>query len=80
MSALHRLAIALGVPPDYRDGLGQIRDVPAATLRAVCATLGYPAADDAAAQAAFERLERARWAELAPPVVESTLLWERVQK
>src|SRR5262245_25712020 len=52
MSAPHRLAVALGVPPDYRDALGQIREVPARTLQTICAALGHPVADEAAAQAA----------------------------
>jgi (1->4)-alpha-D-glucan 1-alpha-D-glucosylmutase len=69
MSALRRLASALGVPPDYRDALGQIREVPSATLRAVCAALGYPAADDDAAEAALEQIEAARWTALLPPVM-----------
>ena len=46
---LRRLAGALGVPATYRDATGRMRDVPAASLRAMCAALGFEATDDAAA-------------------------------
>jgi (1->4)-alpha-D-glucan 1-alpha-D-glucosylmutase len=69
MTALTRLAEALGIGRAYHDAFGQHREVPAETLRAACATLGFDAGDDAAAEQALAALHLEQWSELAPPVI-----------
>jgi (1->4)-alpha-D-glucan 1-alpha-D-glucosylmutase len=66
---LRRLAGALGIPATYRDASGRMRDVPATSLRAVCAVLGFDASDEAAAQSSLASFTRARSAEFLPPVI-----------
>lgn len=69
MTALARLAEALGIGRDYHDAFGRHREVPPETLRAACATLGFPARDEAAAERALAELHLAQWSELVPPVI-----------
>ena len=69
MDALSRLAEALGIGRAYHDAFGQYRAVPAETFRAACATLGFAADDEAAAERALEAVHVEQWSELAPPVI-----------
>jgi (1->4)-alpha-D-glucan 1-alpha-D-glucosylmutase len=66
---VRRLAGALGVPEAYRDASGRMRDVPETSLRAVCAALGFDAADEAAARHSLASFAHAQAAEFVPPVI-----------
>lgn len=69
MDALSRLAEALGIARSYHDAFGRHRDVPEATLRGICAALGFPAQDEAGAELSLSRYRAESGATLAPPVV-----------
>ena len=66
---LRQLAGALGVPAIYRDASGQMRDVPATSLRAVCGALGFEAQDEASVLRSLDLLPRAQSKEFLPPVI-----------
>ena len=66
--ALETLAERLGIEPAYRDVRGEIVHTTTETRRRLLAALGVPAPDEAAAEAALERLDRESWRRPLPPV------------
>lgn len=66
---LRALAAAHGVATDFWDFTGQHRAVGAATIRAVLAALGVPAADPGQVRAALAEHELGPWREVLPPSV-----------
>lgn len=67
-SALARLAEALGIGLEYWDASGRHYAVGAGTIRALAAGFGWPAADDAAAEAALAGLTERRSRRVLDPV------------
>jgi 4-alpha-glucanotransferase len=63
------LAKLYGIERSYRDIWGRRHLTSAASERALLATMGVPAADDAEVEASLAAAERAAWREPLPPVV-----------
>ena len=59
-TALHRLADELGLLRQYVSAADETRTVADASLRALCAALGFPADTDAAAEQSLSRLQTSR--------------------
>ncbi|NBB82208.1 MAG: 4-alpha-glucanotransferase, partial [Alphaproteobacteria bacterium] len=68
MTALDRLADAVGIEPGYHDIWGQWRPVSDTAKRAILDALGLPAADEAAVETSLARLARRRWDRVVDPV------------
>jgi 4-alpha-glucanotransferase len=73
MAALRDLARAAGLDPEYRSWRGEAAassdDALIATLRALAPDLGIAFETASDAPAALRALDRARWSEIAPPVM-----------
>jgi len=68
MTALLRLAEAVGLDTGWHDIWGAWQEVSPETLRAILAALGLPAADEAEAAASLAALTRRRWGRSVDPV------------
>ncbi len=67
--ALLRLAEHFGIATEYADIWGHVHPTSDDTRRALLHAMGVDAADDARAEAAWQRTQEARWAEVLPPVL-----------
>ncbi|HEY0521973.1 MAG TPA: DUF3459 domain-containing protein [Stellaceae bacterium] len=67
-AALDELAERMGIEPEFRDARGRMVRATAETKRSLLAAMGVEAADETAARAALEALERADWERPLPPV------------
>lgn len=67
--ALERLADRMGIELEFRDARGAIVRASRETQRRLLAAMGVDAADEGAATAALEVLDRAEWERPLPPVV-----------
>ncbi len=67
--ALLRLAELHGIAPDYRDTQGRTNLASQATLRALLATMGIPAATEAEVEHALAAHGEQRWRQTCAPVV-----------
>ena len=68
-TALDRLALQLGIEPEYETATGEVRHVPLETKRNLMAAMGYPVASEADAELVLERLETSARANPLPPVI-----------
>ncbi|MEQ8964336.1 MAG: 4-alpha-glucanotransferase [Azospirillaceae bacterium] len=68
MTALLRLAEAVGLDTGWHDIWGVWQEVSPETLRTILAALGLPAADEAEAAASLAALTRRRWGRSVDPV------------
>jgi 4-alpha-glucanotransferase len=68
MTALEALASRCGIVAAFTDARGERRSTSAEMQRALLAAMGIAAADDAAARASLEELERREWHSALPPV------------
>jgi len=66
---LQRLAQTAGVAIAYRDAWKNQRRVSPETLRAILGAMGFAAASEDDIAASLDRLERAQWRSLLPPLV-----------
>lgn len=67
--ALDELADRMGIELEFRDARGQMSRASQKTKRELLAAMGVEAADEAAAIAALEMLDRAEWQRPLPPVL-----------
>ena len=65
---LDRLALQMGIEPQFKDARGRIVATAAETKRLLLGAMGVPADDDAQVLRALEELERATWLQPLPPV------------
>ncbi len=66
--ALDELAERMGIEPEFRNARGEMVRASAETKRSLLAAMGVQIANEAAARAALEALERAEWERPLPPV------------
>ena len=69
MNALDRLSLRMGIEPEFRDAIGQVRRTDADVSRGLLTAMGLTVTDAREAEAAIRELERADAGRPLPPVM-----------